>query len=52
VNSCLNIEYTVRGIAGFNPGDNLYAVVYDPTNGTVSGGGIPRTGGDTRYVNR
>ena len=25
--------------------------IYDPTNGTISAGDIPRTGGDTRYHN-
>lgn len=40
----LNIELWARGIPTSPP-----TVVYDPTNGTVSQGDIPRTGGDTKY---
>lgn len=52
VNSALNAEYSARQIPGFLPGDALYAIIYDPTNGTSSTGGITRTGGDTRFANR
>ncbi|MFP4580376.1 MAG: type II secretion system protein [Candidatus Sumerlaeia bacterium] len=44
-NKGLMVEPTVRG-------DGVGTVIYDPTNGTVSAGDIPWTGGDTRYQNR
>jgi len=33
-------------------GQNTGTIIYDPTNGTVSAGDIPWTGGDTMYRNK
>lgn len=44
-NQGLRIETYARGMT-------FDTVIYDPTNGTVSNGDIPWTGGDTRYQNR
>jgi hypothetical protein len=43
-NQGLNTERFARGLS-------TGTVIYDPTNGTVSAGDIPRTGGSTRYTN-
>jgi len=42
----LNVELLARNI-----GTKNQTVIYDPTNGTVSAGDIPRTGGETQYKN-
>lgn len=46
-NQGLNVELLARGI----PSGQAATVIYDPTNGTISAGDIPRTGGATRYIN-
>jgi hypothetical protein len=43
-NQGLKIEPFVRRVTNDT-------IIYDPTNGTVSDGDIPWTGGDTRYLN-
>jgi len=48
-NQGLNIELWARGLE--SPTTTTPTVVYDPTNGTVSTGDIPRTGGQTAYRN-
>jgi len=43
-NKGLMTELWARGFTTPN-----FVTIYDPTNGTVSSGDMPRTGGDTRY---
>ena len=49
-NQGLKTEVWARGLDPSPP--NKLTVIYDPSNGTVSAGDIPRTGGDTRYHNQ
>ena len=46
-NQGLNIELWANGLVA-----PTAVVVFDPTNGTVSAGDIPRTGGETRFTNQ
>jgi len=48
-NQGLSVELWARGLE--NPTAPAPTVIYDPTNGTVSAGDIPRTGGQTAYRN-
>lgn len=47
-NQGLNVELWARGLE--SPTATNPTVIYDPTNGTVSAGDIPRTGGETKYA--
>jgi prepilin-type N-terminal cleavage/methylation domain-containing protein len=48
-NQGLNVELWARGLE--SPSTTTPTIIYDPTNGTVSPGDIPRTGGQTAYKN-
>ena len=50
-NQGLNVEYWARGLMNGAPAAQA-VTIYDPTNGTISAGDIPHTGGETRYKNQ